>query len=199
MHAGAYRLGRGQCVATGRQLYANAGGWFAVEPRRSGVGLGAEFDARHVFQAHGRAVGVGAQHDIAKLLDAAELAIDHHGSGNALAGHVGQAANFTGRHLGVLRPDGGGDFGGSQVQAHEFGWVNPDAHGAFGAKQLHLADTRQTLYFRHDGARGVITQRDRIQSRVVRRQNGKQQEVVARLVHAHALLRYRRGQTRRGA
>ena len=38
--------------------------------------LRAEFDARHIAQLDARAVGVGAQHDVAELLDRSELAID---------------------------------------------------------------------------------------------------------------------------
>jgi len=51
-----------------------------------------------------------------------------------------------------LRADGGRDIGGREVDAQQFGRVDPDAHGTLGAKQLGLADARQTLYFGHDAA-----------------------------------------------
>ena len=41
----------------------------AVQPRRGGVALATQLDARHVLQAHRGAVGVGAQHDLAELRD----------------------------------------------------------------------------------------------------------------------------------
>ena len=96
MHARTHRLGRGQRVAGGRELNANAGRRLAVQARRGGVALAAQGDTGHVFQAHGRTIGVGAQHDAAKLLGAAELAVDDDGSRHALASHIGQAADLTG-------------------------------------------------------------------------------------------------------
>jgi hypothetical protein len=67
-HAGLDRVGRGQRVAGGRQLDADAGAGLAVQPREAAVALGAQLDAGHVAQAHAAAVGVGAQHDGAELL-----------------------------------------------------------------------------------------------------------------------------------
>ena len=96
MHAGTHRFGRGQRIAAGRELHTDAGGGFAVESRRCGISLGTELNARYVFEPHAGSVSVGAQHHIAKLCHAAELAAHHHGGGNALARHIGQAANFTG-------------------------------------------------------------------------------------------------------
>jgi hypothetical protein len=130
---------------------------------------------------------------------AAELAADHHGGGNALAGHVGQLADLAGRHLGVLRADGGGHVGGGQVEALQLGRVDPDAHGALGAEQLGLAHAGQALDLGQHAARRVVAQRHRVPGRVVGRQDGEQQEVAACLVHAHALLRHGRRQARRGA
>ena len=110
-------FGRLQGVAIGCELHAHAHPGCAVQPGRGGIGLAAQLDAGHVFEAHRRTIGVGPQGDVAKLLHRAELAIDHHGSGNALPGEVGQIANGTAGHLGVLGADGGIDIGWGQGKA----------------------------------------------------------------------------------
>ena len=198
VHFGAHGFGGGQRVAAGRELQADAGGRFAVQARRGGVGLRAQFDAGHVFETHAGAVGVGAQHDVAELLDAGKLAVHDHGRGNALPSDVGQIANRARGNLRVLRRDGLGHVRRRQRKAGQLGWINPDTHGALGAEQLRLADAGQALEFRNHVARGVVAQRNRVNRRIVRRQHGEQQEVRARFVHAHALLRHRRRQARRG-
>ena len=110
-------FGRLQGVAIGCELHTHAHPGCAVQPGRGGIGLAAQLDAGHVFEAHRRAIGVGPQGDVAKLLNRTELAIDHHGGGNALPGEVGQIANGTAGHLGVLGADGGIDIGGGQGKA----------------------------------------------------------------------------------
>ena len=114
-------------------------------------------------------------------------------------GDVGQVADGARRHLRVLRADRGVDVGRRQVEADQLGRVDPDAHRALGAEQLRLADAGHALDLGQHVARGVVAQRDRVEGRVVGRQDGEQQEVGARLVDAHALLRHRRRQARRGA
>ncbi|MCY1530316.1 hypothetical protein D9M68_654970 [compost metagenome] len=180
-------------------MHADTDRGHAVQARGGGVVLAAEFDARHVFEAHGRAVGVGAQHDVLELLDAVELAVHRDRGRDRLAGDVRQVAERARRHLGVLRTDRGIHVVGRQVEALQLRRVDPDAHRVLGAEQLGLAHAVDPLQFRHDVARGVVTERHRVEVGVVRGQHREQQEVVARLVHAHALLRHGRGQTRRGA
>ena len=155
-------LGRGQRVAARRQLHADADGRLAVQARRGRIGLAAELDARDVAQPHGRAVGVGAQHDVAELLDGGELAVDHHRGGDRLARRVGQVADGAGGHLRVLRADGRVDVGRRQVEALQLGRVDPDAHRALGAEQLRLADAGHALDFGQHVARRVVAQRDRV-------------------------------------
>jgi hypothetical protein len=86
-----------------------------------------------------------------------------------------------------------------QVQPEQPGRVDPDAHGALGAEQLRLADAGQALDLGQHAAGGEVAQRHRVPGRVVRREDGEQQEVAAGLFHAHPLLGHRRGQARRGA
>ena len=192
-------FGRLQGIAIGCELHTHAHPGCAVQPGRGGIGLAAQLDAGHVFEAHRRAIGVGPQGDVAKLLNRAELAIDHHGGGNALPGEVGQIANGTAGHLGVLGADGGIDIGWGQGKAGQLDGIDPDAHGPLGAKQLHLPNARNTLQLRLNIARGVVTQGGRVDVRVGRRQNGKEQKVGARLVHPHPLLGHHRGQAWRSA
>ena len=97
----------------------------------------------------------------------------------------------------VLCADGRDHVGRRQVVALQLGRVDPHAHRALRAEQLRLADAGNALDLGQHVARGVVAQRDRVILRVVGREDGEQQEVRARLVHAHALLRDHRRQTRR--
>ena len=92
-HLDADRLGSRQRVAARRQLHAHADGRLAVQADRRGIRLAAQLDARDVLQPHGRAVGIGAQHDVAELFDAGQLPIDHHRGRDALARDVRQVAD----------------------------------------------------------------------------------------------------------
>ena len=114
-------------------------------------------------------------------------------------GDVRQVADRARRDLRVLRADRGVDVVGRQVEADQLGRVDPDPHRALGAEQLRLADAGHALDLGQHVARRVVAERDRVVGRVVRRQDREQQEVRARLVDAHALLRHRRRQARRGA
>ena len=146
-----------QSVARGGQLHAHAHSRFAVQACRGGVGLAAQFNACDIAQPHGGAVGVGAQHDVAKLLHAAELALHYHGGADGLAVGDGQVTHHAAGYLGVLRPNGRRHVAGSELKACELGRINPDAHGALGAKNLHLPNAGQPLNFWHDVARNVVS------------------------------------------
>ena len=87
-------------------MQADARGGLAIQTRRCGIGLGAQFNARDIPEANRGAISLGAQHDIAELLDTGKLPINHDCGGNALPRHIGQIANRAGRNLGVLGTDG---------------------------------------------------------------------------------------------
>ena len=168
-----------QSVARGGQLHAHAHSRFAVQACRGGVGLAAQFNACDIAQPHGGAVGVGAQHDVAKLLHAAELALHYHGGADGLAVGDGQVTHHAAGHLGVLRPNGRRHVAGSELKARELGRINPDAHGALGAKNLHLSNTGQSLNFWHDVARDIVSQSAGVDSWVGGGKNRHEQEVGA--------------------
>jgi hypothetical protein len=191
LHALANRFRGGQRVAGGRQLHADAGGRLAVQAGRSRVVLSPQFDARDVAQMNCGAVSIGAQHDAAEFLHAGELAVDHHRGEDRLARQVGQIADRAGRDLGVLRADRRVHIGRGQVKSHEFGRIDPHAHRPFRAEQLRLANPGDALDLRQHVARRVVAQRDRIELGIVGRQDGEKEEIRARLVHAHPLLRHR--------
>ena len=171
----------------------------AVQARRGRIGLRAQLQPRDVAQAHRRAVRIRTQHDRAELLDGRQLALHHDRGGDALLQHVGDVADRARRDLRVLLRDRVVDGVHRHLVADQLGRIDPHAHRALGAEQLRLADAGDALDFRQHVARGVVAQRDRVVGRVVGGQDREQQEVRARLVHAHALLRHRRRQPRRGA
>ena len=131
------------------------------------------------FEAHGRAVGVGAQHDAAELLDAGELAVDHHGGAMPWPVDVGQAADGAGRDLRVLGPDRRAHVGGAQVVASSRAGRSRSAWRAR-CRTAAPGRRRQALQLGHHVARGVVAQRDRVPRRIVGRQDREQQEVAER-------------------
>ncbi len=190
------RLGRAQRVARRRELHADGRDRLAVDPRGSRVGLAAQLQARHVLDAHLRAVRLGHQHDVAELLGGRHLPLHHHRRRDGLVGGGRQVAQRAGRDQCVLVADGVVDVGRRQLVADQLGRVDPDAHRALGAEQHGLADAGHALDFVEHVARDVVAQGDRVHLAVLRDQRGEQQEVGAGLVDLHALLRHRRRQAR---
>ena len=167
-----------------RELDADAGRWLAVQARRGRVALAADFDASHVFQAHGRTVRIGAQHDVTELHRCmAQLAGHHHGC-------AGDGLSAPGSARSPMVPD-------EPLARSGCGWrcsrrprdrLKPTSLA--GSIQMRMAFSvpnnwawptpRDALDFRQHGARGVVAERDRVPCRIVRREDGKQQEVRAR-------------------
>ena len=172
-------LGGLQRIGGGRELQADAHGVLAIQAGVGAIGLRAQLDAGHVTQAHHRAIGLGAQGDVAKLIDAGQLTRHHHGGRHGLRAQVGPVAQGTGWHQRVLCTDGRVDLGGRHIEGHQLGRVQPDAHGSLGAKQLRLTDATHTLQLRHQVARGIVAQGNGVISRVLGRQHHEHQEVAA--------------------
>src|SRR3546814_5668151 len=91
---------------------------------------------------HRRAVGIGAQLDVAEGLYRRQLPVDDDRRGGALAVGVGRRAHAAGRDQHVLPADGGIDLGRAEVEAHQLVGVDPDAHGARRGEQLELPHAR---------------------------------------------------------
>ncbi|MCY1358517.1 hypothetical protein D9M69_450530 [compost metagenome] len=157
-------------------MHGDGGGRFAVQARGKLVFLATDLDPRHIADAHGRAVRVGLEDDVGKLFGGRQLALDQNGRGDFLGGAGWQVTDAAGRHLGVLRDDGGVDVRRRQVEGEQLLRVDPDPHRPFGAVQLRLADAVQTLDLVHHVARQVIAERHVVEFAVAGGQGDQQQE-----------------------
>ncbi len=179
LELGLHGLGGRQGIRRRRGLHAQAHGLLAVEARARAVALRTQLDAGHVLQAHGGAVGVGAQHHVAELIGIAELPLHDDGRRHRLALFGGQVAQVAGGHLHVLRADGGVHLVERQVEALELGRVHPDAHRTLGTELRERAHAGHALQFGHDVARRIVVQRLDAHVGVLRREHGEHQEVRA--------------------
>ncbi|MNL25588.1 hypothetical protein D3C87_1470730 [compost metagenome] len=140
-------------------MHADGGRRLAVQARGKLIFLAADFDPRHIADAHGGAVGVSLEHDVGELFRGRQLTFHQNGRGDFLSGAARQVADAAGRDLGVLRDDGGVDVGGREVESDQLLRVDPDAHRPFSAIQLRLADAVQTLDLVHHVARQIVAER----------------------------------------
>lgn len=101
--------GHGHGVGTVGQHHAHAGAGLAVQARGDGEVFCAQLDARHVFQAHGGAVGGGLENDLLELFLGLQLAARGDGGVELLLAHGGQGPQLACRYLRVLRIDGAAD------------------------------------------------------------------------------------------
>ena len=101
--------GHGHGVGTVGQHHAHAGAGLAVQARGDGEVFCAQLDARHVFQAHGGAVGGGLENDLLELFLGLQLAARGDGGIELLLAHGGQGPQLACRYLRVLRIDGAAD------------------------------------------------------------------------------------------
>ena len=76
-------------VGAGQLIDRHDGRGLAVETAREVVGLRAELDAGHVLEVQHRAVGIGAQDDVAEVLGRNQPALRAHGIGKLLAAGTG--------------------------------------------------------------------------------------------------------------
>ena len=99
-----------------------------------------------------------------------------------------QTAELTGRHLDVLRRDGGFHVHRGQVEVVQLGRVEPDPHRVLGTEDLEVTDTGgprdRVLHVRHDVVGQVVLGH----AAVARHHADHHQEVFHCLGHADALL-----------
>ena len=84
-------------LVPGKLVEGQDGAGLAVQAALEGIGLGAQFDAGHVFQADQGAVGIGPEHDLFKLLGIFQTPLGADGVGVFLAGGGGLGAHLARR------------------------------------------------------------------------------------------------------
>ena len=107
---------------------------------REAVGLIAQLDACDVAQVQDRAVGVGAENDVAELFRRDQPALRADGVGELLALGNGLAADLAGGVDVVLRLDGGDDVGAVTPSLRQLIGLHPHAQRVLPAKDLHARD-----------------------------------------------------------
>ena len=112
---------RGNGVGARRQLHSASHGALAIQPRLKAEVLQIAFHARHIGQAHGRAISIGAQNNLAKLLRGAPRALQGQHGRQRLIVSAGPAAKAARRHLNVLGLNGAADIGNGQAVAQQLG------------------------------------------------------------------------------
>ncbi|MPM80064.1 hypothetical protein SDC9_127109 [bioreactor metagenome] len=190
------QLGRSHGVGGGCQLHGHGDGGLAVQARVEGVGFNAQLDAGHILDAHGGAVGVGAQHHVAELFRRAQLAGHDDGGAHGGAGDGRGIAQRATRNLLVLCGNGLVHRSNRQTVTLQLGRVHPHAHGAACSEQLRLAHAFQTLHFGQHVAVHIIGNVVTRGGTVRRLERQNHQEVAHRLVDAHTQCLHDGWQTR---
>jgi hypothetical protein len=111
-----------------------------VVARDIGFGFPAQLNPRHIAQPDHRAVRIGPQQDLPKLLGRLQPRLHVDDRIEPLAFNGRQAADLTGRDLGVLRRHRAGHIAYGDLQIGHLNRVEPDPHGVLGAEELGVAD-----------------------------------------------------------
>ena len=180
-----------QRIGARGQLHAHGRSGFAVKGRIDVITVTAQLHRGHITEQHHGTGAGGLDHHIAKLFGGLQFAARTDGGIELLAGHGRQSTQLPGRHLGVLRLQGGG-----HVRRHKGVFlqqrrVQPDAHGITRAERLDLAHAIDTADGVEQGAGNIIADLGAGNARVIRRQGRNHQEVRAALGHGQAFTLHR--------
>ena len=155
-------------VGVRREIERDADRRAAVDARLGVLVLRAHLDAGDVADAQHRAVGIGAQHDLAELFRRRQRALGLHVHLELLVVADRARADAADRRLHVLRLDGVDDVGRREVEAGQPLGVEPDAHRVVElAEQQRLADARHARQFVEDVDRRIAGDEDRAELAVV--------------------------------
>ncbi len=175
-------------VAVWCQGDGDAGSLAAIEARRELVVVAAELDAGDVAQAHGRAVGVGAQDDRAELLRRTHLSLDDDGEVHGVMRRARLGADRAGSDLRILLQNGIGHVGGVERQAAQLVGIDPDAQCALGRVERSATDAGDAPDLVDDIADEEIAEADLV-DRAVGRNEGDDLQCRRRgFLDEHALL-----------
>ncbi len=189
LHGGIDLPRHAQRIGARRQEDAHGRHLPRVAERAHAVVAGAQFDARHVGQAHDLAVGTPLEHDGAELLGRLQAAAHIDGQQLVRALGAGLGAQLAGRYLHVLLTDGGDHLGGGELACGHLAGIQPDAHRIVAcAVQRHLADAGDARQLVLDLERGMVAQVQRIMVAVAGGQARIHQRRGRALLRGHAVL-----------
>ncbi len=180
--------GRAQRIGAGRQRYGDTRGGVAIILGGRGIAFRAQFDAGNVAQRDLGAGGAVLQEDGAELVGRGQARLRRDGGVERGALDRRQAADLTGRNLGVLGFDGRDDVIGRQIDGRQLFGIEPDAHGVLATEQLDVADAvdarNRVFDVRGDIVRNIGARR----LAVVGIDTGDHQEAARCLRHGQARL-----------
>ena len=195
---GLHAADRAHGVRFRRAVHEQGHAGMAVVHAFARVGAGADFDSRHVAEAHDAAVRIMAQDDVPELLGGHEAALHVQ-----LVRHVAVAllrADAARGGLDVLRLHRVGNVRGGNAESGHAERVQPDAHGVFLQRHhfggRHAVQTRDGVLHVHVD---VVVQLHHVQRRFVRGEGVHGEDVVAALLDGDAELRHVGRQLRFGA
>ncbi len=158
-------LHQGDCVqriGAGGQLDREAGRGVAVVEAAEGVAVARQLHPCDVREPHHRAVGRGAQNDLAELFRGLEAGLGVDRGVELLTLDRGQGPHFAGRHLDVLGQHRGRDIRRHQLVIIELIGVEPDPYRGQAAKLLGVAHPVQPRDRIDQLAAHIVAQIDRI-------------------------------------
>ncbi|OLB50387.1 MAG: hypothetical protein AUI08_05740 [Gemmatimonadetes bacterium 13_2_20CM_2_65_7] len=198
-HRGAHRTRELEGVRARRLEDRDRDSLFVVEHRAERVVARRELDPGHVPEASDFAVGPRLDDDVAELplVEEAAAGVDAQLVGYPL-GHR-RAANYAGRDLHVLFPDGAHHVARREAAGRDLRRIEPNAHRVVaGSKHEHLADPRDPREHVLHLQQGVVAQVDHVVAVVGRDEMDHQAEVGGALDRGHAELPHLLGEPRKG-
>ena len=143
LHLGLHRLGHLHCIGSRKHLDLQHGGITAVDTAFGIVGRRFERNARHVFQADDRPVGVGPHDDVLEFADRRQTPLRRDGDRHVDAVHGGLPQHAGGR-LAVLVFERRLQILDRQPKVGQFVGHDPYLHGVITA-----ADVRNAAHAGH--------------------------------------------------
>ncbi len=174
-------------VGAGELIDSHDGRRLAFKAAIEVVGLCAELDAGDVPEVEDRAVGVGAQDDVAELLRGDEASLGADGVGELLTSGDRLAADLAGWVYGVLRLQGSADLRDGDAELGELVGLDPDAQGVLaGAEDLDAGDALDAGDFVDQVDVRVVGEEGAVVGGVRRRDGQQHQRRGEGLVHGEA-------------
>ena len=162
-------LGHGQRVATRELVDGNDGRRMTVVAACEVVGLRPEFHTGHILDPDDRAVAIGADDDVGKLLLGHQTPGSPDCEGHLLSGRDRFGTGLPGGIDGILLIDRVIDLLGRDVEVCELRRIKPQAHGILPrAEDSNTRDTSETGQGVDDVDVGIVGEEDGVVAVIIR-------------------------------
>ena len=159
-HEFSYARGCMHRVGTGQLIRGDDCAGLSVQTSSNAVVLRAEFDSRHVLDAHDATVRRFAHDDLPEFFRRGQPALRENRVGKLLSLGRGFSAGLSCRVHGILRLNGADNFCNSDTQFCELVRSDPQPHRILArAEYLHVADARRARKWIGDIDERVVGQK----------------------------------------